>query len=137
MLQSNVIGDDLERLSLRDLIHLEQQVHESLGRIRAKKDELILDQIDDFNQKVADTRRTMNASMSMLDRLVDFCSSDITGSQEFVESEAGHVLRVPTTDALRAARIASSDQSNDDPEYVASGRRFGITEDLNESPASE
>ncbi|KAH7423385.1 hypothetical protein KP509_12G052800 [Ceratopteris richardii] len=149
MLQSNVIGDDLERLSLRDLIHLEQQVHESLGHIRAKKDELILEQIDEFKQKIlgllhvctwmlmADTRRTTNANTSMLDRLVDFCSSGITGSQNIVESEPGYVVGVPRTDTLRAGWIATSDQSNDGPEYVPCAKRFRITEDLNESPASE
>nr|AAC24319.1 MADS-box protein [Ceratopteris richardii] len=137
MLQSNVIGDDLERLSLRDLIHLEQQVHESLGHIRAKKDELILEQIDEFKQKMADTRRTTNANTSMLDRLVDFCSSGITGSQNIVASEPGYVVGVPRTDTLRAGWIATSDQSNDGPEYVPCAKRFRITEGLNESPASE
>ncbi|KAI5083170.1 hypothetical protein GOP47_0002913 [Adiantum capillus-veneris] len=50
-LQSILIGDDLERLSSRDLIRLEQQIHDSLGRIRAKKEELFLEQLQEIKEK--------------------------------------------------------------------------------------
>eukprot|EP00250_Pteridium_aquilinum_P003814 c14094_g1_i2 orf=193-393(+) len=50
-LQSNLIGDDLERLSLRDLALLEQQIHEKLGRIRAKKGERFLECLEDLKHK--------------------------------------------------------------------------------------
>ncbi|KAH7290000.1 hypothetical protein KP509_30G027800 [Ceratopteris richardii] len=105
LLQSVVIGDDLERLSVRDIIYLEQQFHENLGRIRAKKDELMLERNNDLMQKMADTRRRTNVNTSMLNRLADFCSSDIIGSRTFVENEpADHVVGVPRTDTSRAGR---------------------------------
>eukprot|EP00250_Pteridium_aquilinum_P022277 c25339_g4_i4 orf=51-383(-) len=50
-LQSNLIGDELERLSLRDLIRLEQQMHGSLGQIHAKKSQLFLEQLEDTKEK--------------------------------------------------------------------------------------
>ena len=31
------MGDDLERLSLRDVVRLEQQLRDNLGRVHAKK----------------------------------------------------------------------------------------------------
>ena len=34
---SHVVSGDLEQLSLKELMHLEQQMHEKLARVRAKK----------------------------------------------------------------------------------------------------
>ncbi|KAI5080432.1 hypothetical protein GOP47_0003615 [Adiantum capillus-veneris] len=138
-LQSTVIGNDLERLSLRDLIHLEQQIHESLGRIRAKKEELIVDQLEDFKQKVAEQRRITNANSSILDKLVDFCSSDVTGSRNSrgqVDSEHGHASESLQIDAS-PARVDTSEQSNSIPGCLPAAKRLGITEDLNQSPACD
>ncbi|KAH7286240.1 hypothetical protein KP509_33G065500 [Ceratopteris richardii] len=133
-LQRNVIGDDLERLSLRDLIHLEQQIHESLGRIRAKKEEMILDQLEDFKKKVTDARKTTNANSSLLDKLLDFCSSDMTSSHNFVDCEPLLISEAPQADASLAGRAATSEQSTDVRECSPPAKRLRITEDLNHSP---
>eukprot|EP00250_Pteridium_aquilinum_P021014 c25011_g1_i6 orf=2-481(+) len=51
-LQSCLIGYNLQSLSLRDLILLEQQVHGILRRVGAKKDELILEQLEDIKEEM-------------------------------------------------------------------------------------
>eukprot|EP00250_Pteridium_aquilinum_P021015 c25011_g1_i7 orf=190-666(+) len=48
----DLILDDLEGLSLMDLILLEQQVHGILRRVGAKKDELILEQLEDIKEEM-------------------------------------------------------------------------------------
>ncbi|MCO5566603.1 hypothetical protein L7F22_020280, partial [Adiantum nelumboides] len=133
-LQSNVIGDDLERLSLRDLIHLEQQMYESLGHIRAKKEELIVDELEDFKQKVAESRRITNSNSSILDKLVEFCSSDVTGSLNSggqVDCPASKSLQI---DASLAGGVDTSEQSDYIPDSLRAAKRLRITEDLNHSP---
>ena len=37
ILNRSLVGEDLERLSLRDVVRLEQQLRDNLGRIHAKK----------------------------------------------------------------------------------------------------
>lgn len=138
-LQSNVIGDDLERLSLRDLVHLEQQIHESLGRIRAKKEERIVDQLEEFKQKVSETRKATNANSSILDKLADFCSSDRTGFQNSegpVDGVCCPQSESLQTDGSHAGRVDASEQGNHIANCLPAAKRFRITEDLNRSPAS-
>lgn len=47
------MADDLQRLSLKDLLHLEQEIHQAVGRIRAKKDELFLEELEELKEKRA------------------------------------------------------------------------------------
>ncbi|KAI5080421.1 hypothetical protein GOP47_0003604, partial [Adiantum capillus-veneris] len=107
ILQSILIGDDLERLSSRDLIRLEQQMHDCLGRIRAKKDELILEQLQEIKEKeppssfgrtadvevpgtigersklfkIATTQRGVTGNSNVMEKLVEFASSEVSDSE--------------------------------------------------------
>eukprot|EP01018_Ginkgo_biloba_P001635 Gb_19897 [translate_table: standard] len=45
------MGEDLSALSLKDLHHLEQQLEMSLNRIRGKKDQILIDEIQELNRK--------------------------------------------------------------------------------------
>ncbi|KAH7423370.1 hypothetical protein KP509_12G051800 [Ceratopteris richardii] len=51
MLRSDLVELDLERLSGGNLIRLEQEMNYNLGRIRAKKDQLILREIESYSNK--------------------------------------------------------------------------------------
>eukprot|EP00250_Pteridium_aquilinum_P021016 c25011_g1_i8 orf=190-675(+) len=111
----DLILDDLEGLSLMDLILLEQQVHGILRRVGAKKDELILEQLEDIKEEVRKTLRTTNASSDILEKLVDSCPSHVTGSGN--PEGQGKCARcsareAPQTDASLARWVATSEESN-------------------------
>ncbi|KAI5080427.1 hypothetical protein GOP47_0003610 [Adiantum capillus-veneris] len=66
-----------------DLIRLEQQIHDSLGRIRAKKEELFLEQPQKIKEKegwselfkIATTRRAVTGNSNVLEKIVEFAPS--------------------------------------------------------------
>eukprot|EP00250_Pteridium_aquilinum_P019543 c24472_g7_i1 orf=111-632(+) len=129
-LQSKQIGDDLESLSLRDLILLEQQLYGWLQCIRAKKAELILEQLEGLKEEVREAWRTTNASSNSLENC-DFCPSEVTGSRNLEgqgESECCHARDAPQTDASLAHWVATSEQSNRTFEAPSVAKRTRITE---------
>eukprot|EP00250_Pteridium_aquilinum_P019546 c24472_g7_i4 orf=111-629(+) len=128
-LQSKQIGDDLESLSLRDLIVLEQQMHGFLEHIRAKKAELLLEELEYIKEKVSEAWRTTNASSNSLENPGDSCSSDVTGSGNSEgqgECECRCARDAPQTDAALAHWVATSEQSN----HTSVAKRTRITEGL-------
>ncbi|KAI5080428.1 hypothetical protein GOP47_0003611 [Adiantum capillus-veneris] len=137
-LQSNLIGDNLELLSSRDLIRLEQQIHDSLGRIRAKKEELFLEQLQEIKEKegwselfkIATTRRAVTGNSNVLEKIVEFASSELTGSGAGGQDK--HACNgAPLMDASLFAEWDSVAQSNPTAECLPVSR---MTEDLNKSP---
>ncbi|KAH7387530.1 hypothetical protein KP509_16G027500 [Ceratopteris richardii] len=132
-LQSNIGGDDLEGLSLRDLIYLEQQIHRRLGRIRAKKEEMILDKLEDLKREVADSLRTTKTNSSLLDKVGGFSSSEMTSSHDIANRISLVVPEAPQADASLPGRVVRGKQ------VIVVGcpppvKPLKITEDLNHSP---
>ncbi|KAI5080425.1 hypothetical protein GOP47_0003608, partial [Adiantum capillus-veneris] len=135
-LQSILIGDDLEQLSSRDLIRLEQQIHDSLGRVRAKKEELFLEQLQEIKEKIATTRRAVTGNSNVLEKIVEFASSELTGSGN--AGAGGHDKHAcngaPLMDASLFAERDSVAQNNQTAEGLPVAKRSRMTEDLNKSP---
>lgn len=127
-LQRNLIGDDLERLSLKDLMHLEQQIYENLARVRAKKGELLLERLEEIKEKFTDAGQTTNANS---------CPSEVvTGSGNSCgnsDCAMQHVQEVRQTDVVLELWVDSSDQSNPAGLPVVA-KRSKITDDLNRLP---
>ncbi|KAI5061162.1 hypothetical protein GOP47_0023667 [Adiantum capillus-veneris] len=134
-LHSTLIGDNLERLSSRDLVRLEQQIHDSLGHIRAKKEELLLEQLGEIKEKIAAMRREVNASSNVLEKVVELASCELTGT-----GHDSHPYTIaPQIDAsLPAQRVSDAlwaEMSNLQAADEAVAKRWRMTEDLNKSPA--
>nr|ADC55529.1 MADS-box protein [Dryopteris fragrans] len=137
-LQSNLIGDDLECLSLRDLIRLEQQMHERFQRIRAKKEELLLEQLEDIKEKVVEARRTTNANSNVLEKLVDFDPFEVTVSRNLGgqgDFERCRREGAAQTDAVSLSLRADTSERTSEGLQLPPAKRSRITEDLNKSPA--
>ncbi|MCO5573045.1 hypothetical protein L7F22_026810 [Adiantum nelumboides] len=133
-LQSTFIGDDFERLSSRDLIRLEQQIHDSLGRIRAKKEELFLEQLQEIKDKIASARKAVNGNSDVLEKIVEFTSTDFTGYED-IGAEAHNRRSIDGATLLDVSRFpGNSDTSNQAVEGVPVAKRARMTEDLNKSP---
>lgn len=137
-LQSNLVGDDLEHMSVRDLTHLEQQIFGSLAHVRKKKEELVCEQLEDIKQKVNEARRAANVDSSILEKLVDFGPSELTGSQnsrgEGNSEQQCPRGETPRTDA--SLRMWGNTRQRTSDERTTAKRSM-IMEDLNESPAGE
>eukprot|EP00250_Pteridium_aquilinum_P013786 c21573_g2_i1 orf=401-1135(+) len=102
-LQRNAIGDDLKRLSLQDLIKLEEQVHESLVEIRSRKDELLIELLEDVKGKVADASKNTDANPSDLGKLVSR-PSDAMGlhySSNNIDSTMENIIETNQMDVLQ------------------------------------
>ncbi|KAI5068230.1 hypothetical protein GOP47_0017122 [Adiantum capillus-veneris] len=134
-LQSSLIGDNLERLSSRDLIGLEQQFHDSLGCIRAKKEKLFLEQLQEIKEKIA-TTRAVTGNSNVLEKIVELIPSEVTGSEN--AGAGGHDKHAcngaPLMDASLFAERDSDTlraQSNQTAEGLPVAKRSRMTEDLN------
>ncbi|KAI5080423.1 hypothetical protein GOP47_0003606 [Adiantum capillus-veneris] len=133
-LQSTLIGDNLERLSSRDLIRLEQQIHESLGHIRAKKEELFYVQLQEIKDEITATPREVNVSSNVLETMVEFASSELTGTGRPDAIAPQTDASLLTQRALDTIRAEMSTQAADEG-GVAVAQCPRMTEDLNKSPA--
>lgn len=137
ILLRNLYGDDLDRLCLKDLAHLEQQLHESLGCVRAKKGELFLEQLEEMKEKARDAGKTSYANSNLLAKLVGSCPSEVTGSHNSNGNGDCLILNVEEalrTDASLQLRVDSSDQNNQNPASLPVAKRSKLSEDLNRSP---
>eukprot|EP00250_Pteridium_aquilinum_P019507 c24458_g2_i1 orf=20-721(-) len=130
-LQRNFIGNDLEHLSLKDLSLLEQQIHGSLGSIRAKKAELLLEQLETITEKVREAQMTTKAHSDIQKKLVAFeviASANLGGPGE---CDHGCAQEAPQTDEFRPIW---GDSNVDMPGCPSVARRSGLRDDLNRSP---
>lgn len=120
--QRNLMGEDLDRLSLKDLVHLEHQIDQSIGRIRARQGQLLIDNLEQLNKKVADATKMLNESSKLLQGSgCSYPHGDSARVQVHPENDGALRLRV---------NVGSCGQS-----YQASApKRSVITEDLNRSP---
>eukprot|EP00250_Pteridium_aquilinum_P019542 c24472_g6_i4 orf=243-971(+) len=136
-IQSNIINDNLESLSLRDLILLEKQIDENLGRIQAKKAERIVKQIEDLKGELRDARTATNGSSTILENLVDSCPSEVTGSRNSGGQRGRECCcsqEALQNDASLGHWVNTSEPSNHMPERPRVAKRARMIEDLNQSP---
>ncbi|KAI5080431.1 hypothetical protein GOP47_0003614 [Adiantum capillus-veneris] len=131
------ITDGVTRFT-EELKHLQRKYPYGLGHIRAKKEELLLEQLGEIKEKIAAMRREVNASSNVLENVVEFASCELTGT-----GHDSHPYAIaPQTDAyLPAQRVLDAlwaETSNiqaADESGVAVAKRWRMTEDLNKSPA--
>lgn len=134
ILHRNMMGDDLETLSLKDLIRLEQQIHDGLGRVRAKKVDLLIEELDTIEEKVIDATNKIKETSALVSRMSEDHTSKATGSGQssgICECTPSHLeeLRQANDESFQLW-VDSCDQSN----RKGILRRSGLTEDLNLSP---
>lgn len=130
-LQSNLFGDGLERLSLRDIIRLERTINDHLGFIRAKKEQRFLEQMEDIKEKVTEARKTTSMNSNFLKKLVDFglevsCSGG-SGAQEDSEGDCPR----------DAALFLWAGRGELNSEGLPTAKRSSFFEGLNNSAARE
>lgn len=134
-LQRNLMGDDLERLSLKDLIQLEQLIHQGLGRIRAKKDEKFIEHLEQIKEKVSTSTKMASTNSSLVSSVMDVGpphgvgSGNSNESGECIAPNDVHELQQSNDVGLRLW-VESCDQSYQN----AIPKRSVISEDLNRSP---
>lgn len=113
LLERNMMGDDLEGLSLKELMHLEQRIHQAIGSIHAKQGELLVQQLEELKEKVSNLKAVVNTNSNLVSKLCEIkpsCSDHTKGS---------------TTSNLEKVHHANGMNSN---------VRFELCEDLNRSP---
>lgn len=69
LLERNMMGEDLETLSVQDLVHLEQQIDQSIGRIHAKQLEVLVDQLEELQEKVNLASKMTSENSVLLSKL--------------------------------------------------------------------
>lgn len=133
-LQRNMIGDDLETLSLKDLTNLEQLLDQGIGRIRAKKVELLFEQLEDLNDKVTEAGETAKANSNLLSKLVADHTSKASRSGhsspfgEYTRSDNHELLQANESSLQLWVEASNPSIQNQIP------KRSVINEDLNRSP---
>lgn len=129
----NMMGDDLETLTPIALSQLEQVMCERVGRIRAKKLELLSETLDDLKKKVTETSKMAVGNANLLKKRS--CPSEPAGSSHLQPSN--QQLSPPCLEEVAMADNAtlqlwtdSCGKSNED----SLPKRPLINEDLNRSP---
>jgi MADS-box transcription factor len=93
-----LMGEDLSALSLKDLHHLEQLMERSLDRVREKKEEILIDELEELNRKERCLYEE-NMKLRKMISMVESSSVAGTGQDFFLESMKCSEVQGETSEA--------------------------------------